>query len=175
MDKLEEKLNLENEINSKKRDLKLTLTHLDAIKSEYAGTVALVEKNKALIDEQGHFLQKTLNDISFERLQWATEKAQKEQELSEKESAAQNVLNRKAELNEQEEEMRKIEKETTDKRNEYRGLELKVDAEKNALLIIAMQIEDDKKDIVKKEAQLEQNKEEFKGKVRLLIDELTKI
>lgn len=121
----EEKLKLETDIFALRRDFKYATEDLAKLKKETGVLVTLKTKVTTEIAENEEELTKVKNQISQEKLEWATFRGCQLKELEDKESEADNVIKRKGELNEQEEAIRKVEASAIDARNEARRLELK--------------------------------------------------
>lgn len=172
---IEEKLKIEGETASLKRELKLIFGQLDSKKQEYHSTSALVEKNKILLEKQNSDLKTVLNDIATSKIEWINEKTQQLNELIKKESEADNVIKRKSELNEQEEKLRQIEQSTIDARNETRqniltveGKEATIKAKEREILEREKSIEIEKEKIIK-------DRLDFKNKVVEVLKKIEKI
>ena len=123
---IEEKLKLENDIATLRRELKNILAQTTGAKSEYNSIVGLIDSNKKLLEEQKEYLVNVQNVISQAKLDWMQERNQEMDKLAEKSAEAENIIKRKGELNEQEETIRKLEANDIEVRNETRRLELKV-------------------------------------------------
>lgn len=172
---LEEKLKLENEITILRRELKNILSQTTGAKNEYNSIVSLIDNNKKQLEEQKEYLLVVQNDISKAKLDWVQEKNKELKDLEEKNSQANNILKRKAELNKQEEDIRKIEASDIEVRNETRRLELKLEQDKLDLENIKKEITKEKKEIEKEKVKLSKDKIDFKKKVAEVFSEVEKI
>lgn len=171
-EQVEEKLKLDMDITALKREHKNLVAMIGGIKSEYASTFSIVENNKKLIEEQSAYLSEIQNDISNAKLNWLSERESQMVEITEMKSAAQNILNRKTELNDQEEKIRQIELNTIDVRNETRRLELKVKGDETALEVREKVLLEAHKKLETEKAKLSKDKENFKNKVVAVLKEI---
>lgn len=171
----EEKLRLENETASLKREYKYALENLNTIKKETAEILSLKDQASKEIGIKKDELREVLNEISSEKLNWALERQTQIAEMANKISEAENVLKRKAELNEQEEKIRQLEASDIEARNEARQLELKVQDDKDIIAVEKRTLEQEKKQLVRKEEQLLKDQENFRDKVIKILKEVEKI
>lgn len=162
MENTEEKIMLENDTFALRRDYKRALEQLTATKAETAEILAILEKAKNEYEAKQEDLRKVVNDISQEKLDWAQHRHAELMEIENKMSEAQNVLKRKAELNEQEQLLRDIEARTTEKLNEQKSLELQHQQAVKLLEAERKQFAEDKKNLADKKQKLEDNKKQFK-------------
>lgn len=166
---IEEKLNLEGEINTLKREKKHLISETSTAKREYLAIVDLIDTKKKQLEEDKKYHAVVIEEISNAKLSWATEKNSELSKLAEKNSEADNVLKRKAELNLQEEEIRQLVQKDTDVLNEARRLELKVDADKLDLENRERHFEGRKAEFKTKMGEFEDYKKDFKQKVKDLL------
>lgn len=172
MGEIEEKLKLEMDITALKREHKNLSVQVNAIKNEYASTFSIVEDNKKLIEEQRSYLSEIQNDISNAKLNWISEKEAQMEEVNDMKNAAQNVLNRKGELNEQEERIRQLEASDIEVRNETRRLELKLEEEKKGIASREKELAEKNKKHEAEKAKLLQDKKGFKEKVTEVLKQI---
>lgn len=166
----EEKLRIESETASLKREYKHASESLARLKSDTSDVMVVRDKVTKELNERNEELLSILNDISSAKLAWVQEKNKQLDELAVKQSEADNVIKRKSELNAQEEKLRQIETETINARNEARQLEFQ-NAQKTT------EFENKEKDLTGKvqnillmEKKLEKDKEDFKHKVIAVIE-----
>lgn len=169
MGQTEQSIQIEGEILNLKRELKYATESLARVKADTQDVIATKERVTREISERNEDLTRILNEISDQKLKWALERQGQLDEIALKNSEAQNVLNRKAELNQQEEKIRQIESNEIKARNEARQLEFKneqtkVDFENREKQIKVLQgiVDEDRK-------KLEKDKEEFKQRVLKVI------
>jgi len=169
MGQTEQSIQIEGEILNLKRELKYATENLARVKADTQDIIATKERVTREIGERNEDLTHILNEISDQKLKWALERQGQLDELNLKNSQAQNVLNRKAELNKQEEAIRKLEASEVEARNEARRLEFKneqtkVDFENREKQIKVLQgiVDEDRK-------KFEKEKEEFKNSVLKVI------
>lgn len=174
-DTIEEKLKIEMDNTTLKREHKNLVALVAGIKSEYASTFSIVESNKKLIEEQSAYLTEIQNDISNAKLNWLSEREAQMSEITDMKSEAQNVLNRKAELNEQEEKIRQIEANDIEVRNETRSLELKLAQDKKDIEVLERDLIENKKKHEIEKAKLLKDKKDFKERVAEVLKEVEKI
>lgn len=172
---LEQKLKLENDIATFRRELKNTLSQLSIAKSEYNGVVELTDKNKKLLDEQKKYLQTVLNDIASAKIAWAQEQNVERMKLEEKTSAADNVLLRKKELNEQEETIRQLLLKDEKVLNENKQLEFKLSQDKTALEVEMNRIKNLELDMKRQEEKSEKDNTDFKNRVTEVLKQVENI
>lgn len=154
---LAEKLKIETEILTLKRELKNVMQQTTSLKTEYAAIVALKENTETQLSEQKEYLITVQNDIASAKLSWANERSEEMDKLTQKMAEAENVIKRKAELNAQEETIRQIEAKNIDTLNESRRLELKLGNDKLELDTQSREIEKGKKDLeIKRENNLKE-------------------
>lgn len=175
MEPTEQKINIENEITSLKRELKLVSAQLYNAKQELIDINSLKEKNNCIIEEQEVHLQDVLNEISDLKLKWVQEKSIQEEEIAKQFSDAQNILNRKAELNQQEELIRTIEAKNTESVNELRRLEIKLQNDGLILEAKKRELEEKQKTLEIQKEQNTKDKEEFKGQILKVLKQVEKI
>lgn len=133
MEKLEEKLKIESEILSKKRELKYAAESLERVKSDTNDLLIMKEKVTKEIDQRNTELTEVLNKISDAELAWALKKQAEIDEIEKKNKKADEILALKGTLEEKEKNLTQIKEETTKIRNENRSLELKLAADKMLL------------------------------------------
>ena len=175
MEQIENKIKLESEINSLKREYKYALENFNRVKSDTNDVLLVKERISKEISERNDDLTKILNEISNEKLLWSTKKHEELKEIENLKSEAQNVINWKTDLNKKEEELRQIEATTIEARNEQRTLELKnkntaLEFE-NAQKVIKIQ----KKDLEDSMKKFENDKKQFKESVVNVIEEVNKL
>lgn len=166
---IEEKLKLENETLTLKREYKYALENLNRSKTDTAEIITTKERVTNEVNERNKELTKILNQISDEKLQWALEKQREYDEIAQKKSDAENVLKRKAELNDQEERIRVLEASEIDARNEARRLELKNETTKLDFENREKQIKVLQKIVDDDRSKFEKDKENFKEEVIKII------
>jgi hypothetical protein len=171
----EQKLRLENEVVSLKREYKHALENVSKVKEEVNELLSLKDRTSQEIDKKKLELDKVLEDISSEKLNWALERRNQLEEVAVKISEADNVIKRKAELNKQEEEIRQIEARDTEIRNEARRLEFKNEQDRTNLQAEKRALDAREKEIEKSREVLEKDKENFKKRVLLVIKEVEKL
>ncbi len=172
---LEQKLKLENDISIARKELKNTLSHLGLVKSEYNGIVELIDKNKKLLEQQKNYLQTVLNDIATSKIAWSQEQNVEKIKLDEKNSAADNILNRKRELNEQEETIRNLLLKDEKVLNENKQLEFKLSQDNTAIEVEKNKVKNMELDISRREEKLSKDIQDFKEKVGGVLQEVEKI
>lgn len=174
-DKLAEQLKIENDIISLKRELKNVTAQTSSLKTEYAAIVTLKQNTEKQVVEQKEYLQTVLNDIAKIKLEWLQERSTEMDALAQKNAAADNILKRKTELNEQEETIRQIGKKNQDILNETRTLEFKLGQDKTALEVRERELDEQ----TKKNNVYHENKQkemlDFKANVLKLIKSVEKI
>lgn len=167
----EQKIKLEGEIATLKREYKYAFENLARIKEDTVEIISTKDRVTREIAERNVDLVKILNDISDAKLTWALEKQKDMDELALKNSEADKILTRKSELDKQEEELRLIEVKNTQILNETRTLELKIKDGEATLKARENEIDSEKKRVEKKEVKLEKDQEEFKKKVVQVLEE----
>lgn len=170
-----DKLRLENEIIALKREYKKALENLERVKEDTSDILKAKDRTVKDLDEKSEELLKVLNDISSEKLSWVSEKNTKMDELKQKESDAQKILDRASELDLKESKLNIIKEETTKIRNEARQLELKNERDNVALNVRERGINDKETALIEKEKQFNQDKQDFKEKVKELFNNLETI
>lgn len=165
-------MRVENATLEIKRSYKSALANLEGVKKDTTDLLALKDKIYSEVAELQEVLNKVKNDISQEKLGWATLKHDEMVEIENKKAEAENVIKRKAELNEQEEIIRKAEASSIEARNEARRLELEIKAKETALETRKRELEEDKKNLGLIKTKLLKDKEDFKKKV---LEELEKV
>jgi len=171
----EENLKLESETANLKREYKHALENLTRVKSDTNDIILIKERVTKEIVERNEDLTKIFNEISSEKLNWATKRHQELLDIENQKSEVQNVLNWKADLNKKEEELRKIEAETIEARNEERRLELK---NKNTALEFdnrEKQIKVLHEELCEKIEKFETDKVEFRKKVVKVLEEVNQL
>jgi len=171
----EQKLKIETETSLLKREYKHALDNLTRVKSDTNDIIALRDKVTIEIHQRNGELNEILLEISNAKLKWMAEKQSQLDELNDKNAQADNIIKRKAELNEQEEELRKIEADDVEIRNETRRLELKVQAEKDSIDTEKRQLEEDEKELNKREEKLSNDIKDFKKKVSDVLIEVQQL
>lgn len=149
-----ENILIENDTFALKREYKRALENLSNIKQETAETLSILEKAKREYEEKQEDLRKVVNDISQEKLDWATHRNGELVQIEEKMSEANNVIKRKKELNEQEEVIRQLEQKNTDILNEIRRIKLEVKEKR-------LEIENQHKDLEKEKNKLKEEIAKF--------------
>lgn len=172
---IEEKLKLENDIATLRRELKNILAQTTGAKSEYNSIVGLIDSNKKLLEEQKEYLVNVQNVISQAKLDWMQERNQEMDKLAEKSAEAENIIKRKGELNEQEETIRKLEANDIEVRNETRRLELKVQEDMTGVKAKERALEIEKDKLEERENKLLKDVQNFKEKVAKVLKEVEKI
>lgn len=171
----EEKLKIENETLSLKREYKHALENLTRVKADTNEIIATKERINKQINETNEELNKTLLDISSAKLNWMTEKEKDLQELAKKNSEADNIIKTKEELNIQMEQIRKIELNNIEVLNETRRLELKVEADSNTVKSRERQLIEDRKIFDEEKLKIGNDKEDFKNKVAKILNEIIEL
>lgn len=174
-DQTEEKLKIENEITALKREYKYALDNLTRVKSDTNDIIAVKDRVTGEIADRQTDLTKIINEISSEKLTWATKRHEELTDLENKQAEVQNILKRKAELSEQEETIRQLEANDIEIRNEMRRLELKLEADKTAIAAQKREVEE----AIKKSNDLievvQSEQEEFKKRVQKILKEVDKL
>lgn len=168
---LEENLKMENATTLIKREYKHALENLAHVKEDTNAILSIKDKVIKEVAEKKIELQETLNQIAKEKTDWLIKRHQEQTELEAKQSEAQNVLNRKKELNEQEETIRQETKKNESVLNENRQLEFKMGQEKTALEVEANRNKSRELDMTRREEKLLKDKKEFQEKVVLVLKE----
>lgn len=171
----EEQLKLENETSLAKREHKQTLEKLSQIKGDVTDLMTLRDKITREIEERNAELTRVQLEINEEKLNWIGEKQGQIQELNNKFAEADTIIKRKAELNEQEEKIRKIEANDIEIRNETARLKLEVEGDRTAVLAEKRILEDEKKELSLKEKKIEKDILDFKNKVVEVLKQVEKI
>lgn len=169
-DNLEEKLKIETEMTSLRKELKNLSAQVVGAKNEYNGIVTLTETNKKSLEENKEYLQVVLNDIAAAKVAWLQEKNTEILALEEKESAAQNILNRKAELNTQEESIRQETTKNTQTLADTRALEFKLEQDKTAIEVKENALKEKEKEVEEKNKKNESTRQLFKESVLKLLE-----
>ncbi len=170
-----EDIKLENDTFALRRDYKHALENLSLVKKDTAEIISLKDKITVEYEVKQEELRKVQNDISQEKLDWASHRHEELQKIENMKSDANNVLKRKSELNEQEQNLIKIEQRTTDVRNETRQLELKLQKDKIALEVRERALLSAHKKVKDGEVKLQKDKQDFKNKVVEVLKEIEKI
>jgi chromosome segregation ATPase len=170
-----DKLRLENEIIALKREYKKALENLERVKEDTSDILKAKDRTVKDLDEKSEELLKVLNDISSEKLSWVSEKNTKMDELKQKESDAQKILDRASELDLKESKLNIIKEETTKIRNGARQLVFKNERDNVALNVRERGINDKETALIEKEKQFNQDKQDFKEKVKELFNNLETI
>lgn len=157
-----EKIMLENDTFALKRDYKRALELLDDTKKETAQVLAILEKANTDYEQKQEDLRKVVNDISQEKLDWAQHRNSELIELENQKSEAQNVLKRKAELNEQEQVIRDLELKNIEILNETRRMELALSDDRKLLEVDQRELEENNKKLKEERLKLEDNKKSLK-------------
>ena len=171
----EENIKIENDTFALKRDYKHALENLTTTKKEVADLINIKEKLVKEIDEKQAELTKVTNDISQEKLDWASFRHTELVDLETKQTEVDKVLKRKSELDDQEEVIEQKILENTDILNETRRLELKVKDDKTAVEAKENQLKEDKKVFEDDKIKLSKDKEEFKNKVVKVLKEVNEL
>lgn len=175
MNEIEEKLRIENETLALKREYKYALENLSRVKADTNEILATREKVTKEIAERTEDLNKVLLEISTAKLNWMNEKQVEVAELAEKNAQADNVIKRKAELNQQEEVIRQIQASDIEIRNETRRLELKLENDRIALEAREKQFQEDKENAEIKHQKDLKEIQDFKKRVQKVLQEVEKI
>jgi len=171
----EEKLKKEKEVSDLKREYKIANENLIKIKSETNEIVELKDRVKEEIEVKKEELNKILGEISSEKLMWALERQKDIDDLHNQKSAAQNILNRKAELNEQEEKIRQLEAKEIEARNESRQLELKVQADKDIVNAEFRRLDTLKEEFEEEKSKLLKDRTDYKAQVIKVLKQVDKL
>lgn len=171
----EKKLRIENETLNLKREYKYALENLARVKSDTSDILTIKDKSSAEINERNRELQRILDEIASAKLSWLQEQSKGMDELDKKNSEANNVLKRKAELNRQEEDIRKIEASSLEARNEARTLEFKIEQEKTAIEVRENQIKNRENEIKRREEKLSKDIDNFKEQVVKSLEKVNSI
>jgi len=161
MEQTTENIKLESDTNIIKKEYKHSLDKLNDTKKSISEALEIKERAVKEIQEKQEDLYRVLDEISKEKLEWATRRHQELTELEQKQAEAENVLKRKAELNEQEETIRKIEQSNTDKLNENLRLELKLKDDLTLIKVEARKVEIEKENLTKTTEKAQKDKENF--------------
>lgn len=172
MGKTEEDIKIESDTFALKREYKYALENLNGIKKDTAEIISVKDKVTSELHTAEEELTRVKNDISQEKLDWASFRHSELQEIEQKKSEADNVIKRKGELNEQEETIRQIEQRNIDTLNETRRLELKVQDDKNLLEVKERELEKKIEEYELKESKLQKDKMDFKNKVVNVLKEV---
>lgn len=175
MGEIAEKIMVENDLFALKRDYKYALEKLTAVKKETAEIITEKEKITKELDEAKDQLQVVKNQISEEKLSWASHRHAELEEIEQKKAEADNIIKRKSELNEQEETIRQIEAKNTEVLNETRRMELKLKEDKAELEAKEKELESERKKHKKDIEKLTDDKKSFKNKVLSVLKEVEKI
>lgn len=160
----EENLKLENDTLNLKKEYKHALENLTRVKSDTNDILAIRDKATKDLKERNEEKLRIENEIASSKIAWIQQQSRDMDDLKDKQSEAQNVINRKAELNRQEEEIRKIEARDIEIRNEARQLEFKNIQENTALDVREREIKEEWIKIEKREKDMAKSMAIFKGK-----------
>lgn len=144
---LEEKIKIESDTFALRRDYKYALENVTRIKAETAEIINVKEKVTKEVSEKQQALTDLLNQLAQEKNDWAQFRHSQLLEIQDKESAAQNILNRKSELNAQEESIRKFTETNTQALNTNLQLELKLKGDQTALEVKQREIDEEWKKV----------------------------
>lgn len=165
MEMTEENLKIENDTFALKREYKYALENLTNVKKDTVAAITMKDSiNTELLNKKSE-LQDILNKISDEKVRWAQHRNTELMELENKQSEVENVLKRKSELNEQEEETRQLLFKNEKVINENRQLEFKMSQDKTALEVEDNKLKNRELEMTRREEKLEKNKANFKEKV----------
>lgn len=171
----EEKIKTENDTFALKREYKYALENLSNVKKELSDAISLKETVAEQIEKSQEELTSVKNQISQEKLDWASHRHSELQEIENKRSEAENVLKRKAELNEQEEKIRQDIEKNTQVLNENRRLELVLKEKEQELVVKAKEIEKEKTTVVTEAKTNKENMAKFKESIIKLIKSVENI
>ncbi len=115
---------IENETNKMYTVYKDVKSKTDNAKYAYVDLTTKISALDELYKQKKTELDTITAHISSEKLAWATEKAEEWRKISDRNAELDNALKLKAELNTQQEEIRKSTQEGIDARNETRQIEL---------------------------------------------------
>ncbi len=175
MEQTTENIKIESDTFALKREYKYAFENFTSIKKEVAEVLTVKEKVSNELFEAEKELTKVRNDISQQKLDWANYRGAELKELEDKKSAAENILKRKSELNEQEESIRKVEETIIEARNETRRNELKIEEEKIALNVKEKEVKEREEKIKIEKEILEKNKLDFKNKVVEVLNKVNEL
>lgn len=171
----EEKLKMENDTANLKREYKYALENLAKVKSDTNDVLTIKENTLTLIGQKTNELNNLSIEISSLKLAWMQEKSREMEEISTKKSEADNVIKRKAELNKQEEEIRKIEASDILARDEARRLEFKNEQTTTAFEVRENEIKNHYKEIERREKKLDKDISNFKLSVVKALEQVNNI
>ncbi len=171
----ENELKLNNITVEIKRNYQQASANLEKIQKETAEALNVKRKVEDELAIERDNLNQVKNDISQSKLEWATYKHDEMVKLEAKNSEADNVLKRKAELNEQEQVLRDIESNTIQARNETRELELKIEERETALTVRENDLNKQFKQLEQDKLKIKKDQEAFKEKVGKVLQEVENI
>jgi chromosome segregation ATPase len=172
---IEEKVRLENEILTLKREFKTISESLSRAKSDTGDLITLREKIISEIDEAHKKLNEVLLQISNEKLKWVSEKNTEIEQLDEKNKEAEKVLNRIDEVTSILEKIKISEQNATDSLNEARTITLNNERASIDLAVREKQIETTKEELLRQENKLSEDKVAFKLKISNLLSEVNEL
>ena len=172
MEQTESKLKLEGEILALKREYKYALENLNRVKVDTAEIISTKERITKEIGERNEDLNKILNEISEHKLTWALEQQGQMDEISIKKAEADKILERKGELDIQEEKIKKIASDNVEVRNETRRLELKIKEDQTALKVKERELEEERGQLEKEKIKIQKGQSDFKKKVSEVLKEV---
>lgn len=171
----EENLKLENDTLHAKREYKHALENLERVKSDTNDIISIRDKATRELNERNAEKLRVENDIASMKIAWLQEQSRALDDLSIKNSEADNVLKRKAELNKQEETIRQITAKDIEARDEARRLEFKNEQDKTALDVRESHIEGRKKELDTRESKMASDMKNFKERIIKVIQEVENI
>lgn len=171
----EEKIKIEAETALLKREYKYAMENLSRIKAETNEILTTRDRLAGELKASSEELNKVLLEISDAKLRWMSEKQAELDLIADKNAQADNIIKRKAELNEQEEAIRKLEASDIEIRNETRRLELKLAGDKTALEHEKKELEEKQEQFNKTIADIESNRADFKKRVEKVLKEVDKL
>lgn len=166
---VEEKLKIEGEILSLKKEHKHMLSVVDNLKKEVTVLLQAKERSEKAISDNKAYLTEVLNDISDAKLKWVTQKDKEMEEIALMKKEAQKVLDRITEVDTKLSEDKVILQKNTDILNEKRRLELKMKQDKTIFETEKRALEKEKEDFSNDKATFETTKVEFKEKLKSLV------
>lgn len=172
---VETKINLEGEIETLRREVKIWTEKLGLIKKEFHVITELIAGKQTMLESVRKDLEKVTAEISTARLSWANEKTSEMDNIKLKNSEADNIIKLKGELNKQQEDIRQETQKNTDVLNENRRLEQKLESDKLVLENKEKTILNELKELETAKNELAKDKENFKQRMTGLLDNLDEI
>ena len=171
----EEKLTMENDTARMKREYKYASENLLTIKADTNEIIATKERiSREVVEKQAELLR-VMDTNSAEKLTWASKQHDEMVIVERMKSDAENVLKRKAELNQQEEGIGKLIAEETEIRNEARRLELKNQQDIDIINAEKKIIADEHKKIEQRLVEIENDRKLFKDQVEKVLKTVEKL